>query len=127
MKFNDLIGHALVPPGTKLRDKTVVPFLWLQQLVGVLAEEEDTDVSGYKKAGIEGDRFTFNPRDLNLHRIPTPQGLTDVHCSPLSGTGIPGRQQQLLAATPAGRLSQAAAGETGTQLRPGQIARGRPG
>lgn len=90
----------------------------------MLAEEEDAYVSGYKGAGLEGGRFTFNPKDLNLHRTLTSQGLTNGYCSPLSDTGIPGRQQQLLAATPAGRLFQVAADEAGTQLEPGHTAPG---
>lgn len=90
----------------------------------MLAEEEDAYVSGYKGAGLEVGRFTFNPKDLNLHRILTPRGLTNGYCSPLSGTGIPGRQWQLLAATPAGRLSQVAADGAGTQVGPGGTAPG---
>lgn len=126
----DLTDQALVPAGTKLRglgqarqlfpEQQTKAFLCLQ-LVGVLAEE-DTYISAYKGAGLEGGRFALDPRDLNLHRTPTPQGTSQ--CSPLSGTGIPGRQWQLLAATPAERLSRVAADGTGTQPEPGQAAAG---
>lgn len=76
-----------MPTGTKLRgleqarqlfpEKQTEAFLCLQ-LVGVLAEE-DTCIFTYKGAGLEAGTFTFHPRDLNLHRTPTPQGLANAH------------------------------------------------